>query len=89
MLLLAGNHKIRGRQQGFHLEELIVLAFSHDDFLFKISLVTAAMPAENQWRIARLTDKVNPEFRSRVRNWQIERVSQDSLKRISRRERQR
>ncbi len=49
------------------LKELIVVAFSHDDFLFELSLVTAAMPAENQRRMAQLADAVNPEFRSRAR----------------------
>jgi hypothetical protein len=49
------------------IKELIVVAFSHDDFLFETSLVTAAMPAEDQQRMARLTDEVNPELRSRAR----------------------
>ena len=49
------------------IKELVVVAFSHDDFLFELSLVTAAMPVEEQRRMARLADAVNPEFRGRAR----------------------
>lgn len=49
------------------IKELIVVAYSHDDFLFEISLLTAAMTDQDQQRMARLTDEVNPELRGRAR----------------------
>ncbi|MCG8669955.1 MAG: hypothetical protein MI867_11120 [Pseudomonadales bacterium] len=50
------------------LKDLIVAAFSHDDLLQEVSLVIAAMQANDQKRMAKLTDEVNSEYRSRVKN---------------------
>lgn len=48
------------------LKELIVVAFSHEAFLREICLVMAAMSAEDQQRMASLTDAVNPAYRQRA-----------------------
>lgn len=49
------------------LREFIVVAFSHPEFLHEVSLVTAAMDADDQVRMALITDEINPEYRKRAR----------------------
>ncbi len=49
------------------LKKLIEAAFTSEDFIVEVGLVTAEMPAAGQQRMAKLTDTVNPEYRKRAR----------------------
>jgi hypothetical protein len=49
------------------LREMITVAFAHPEFMLDIGLVTAEMTAEQQRRMARITDGINPAFRKKAR----------------------
>lgn len=61
------------------LKELIAQAFSDDDFLQEVSLVTAAMQASDQQRMAKLTDELNPEYRPRAKRLAAEKGIEGEL----------
>jgi hypothetical protein len=49
------------------LKEMIKVAFAHAELMLDIGLVTAEMSAEQQARMARLTDEVDPEYRRKMK----------------------
>ncbi len=49
------------------LKKLIEAAFTSEDFIVEVGLVTAEMNEADQQRMARLTDIVNPSYRQRAR----------------------
>lgn len=49
------------------LKKLIETAFSSEEFIVEVGLVTAEMNDAAQQRMAQLTDQVNPEFRKQAR----------------------
>ncbi|HZP13607.1 MAG TPA: hypothetical protein VFB36_14410 [Nevskiaceae bacterium] len=49
------------------LKELITIAFAHAEFMLDIGLVTAEMNADQQRRMAKLTDEINPDYRRKAR----------------------
>lgn len=49
------------------VKALIKVAFSHAEFMLDIGLVTAEMSAEQQRRMAKLTDEVDPQYRSKAK----------------------
>lgn len=61
------------------LKKLIEAAFSSEDFIIEVGLVTAEMPAEGQQRMAKLTDQVNPEYRKRAREVAEQQGSTEAL----------
>lgn len=50
------------------LIEFIAAAFTNDDLLVEVGMITAELAADGQKRMAELTDKVNKEFRAMAKS---------------------
>ncbi|MDX1669723.1 MAG: hypothetical protein R3194_09915 [Limnobacter sp.] len=63
-----------------HLTELIAAAFTQDELIVEVGMITAEMDAKAQKRMAELTDKVNPEYRKKAKTKAQEMGYEDKLK---------
>jgi hypothetical protein len=59
--------RLADRLDDARLKELIRVAFEHAEFMLDIGLVTAEMTADQQRRMAKLTDEVDPTYRQKMR----------------------
>ncbi len=67
------QHKDRVARLAFklddeHLKKLITVAFAHAEFMLDIGLVTAEMTPDQQKRMAKVTDEIDPQYRKQAKH---------------------
>jgi hypothetical protein len=59
--------RVAARLADDRLKPLIAEAFAHVEYMLDIGLVTAEMSAEEQRRMAKLTDEIDPQYRQKMK----------------------